>query len=297
MKITSVHYGISELDFLKNINKEDAFVPPQKGDGEIAASLQISDDAQKRFEAEIQHFDRRIALPEYCGIYKTDKAIATAVEGCSKEEQIFVYGIIRQNFLKENTSSLTEEERQANIALGMKKAEYASENFIPEENREQFLEAMNTIAKLASAGKADKNGNMSYGVAKASYLGHGSNLVATTDTLDMMRNTDSAAYSEYQKIGAESSNEDRPLNQAKFLINWYIKTLKDKPTILEEYEEKSDKYFEKEVKDKELPAYFDGIDISTKETFLAGLRNFMTKQQNFLSGILTYELSNKFWKD
>jgi len=199
--------------------------------------------------------------------------------------------------LKENTSSLTEEERQANIALGMKKAEYASENFIPEEHREKFLDAMNTIAKLASAGKADKNGNMNYGVTKSSYLGHGSSLVATTDTLDMMKYMDSAAYVKFQKIGEESSNEDRPLNQLKFLTNWYIKTLKDKPKVLEEYEEKSDKYFEKVVKDKELPVHFDGIDVSAKETFLAGLRNFMTKNQNFLSGILSFELSNKFWKD
>lgn len=297
LKIENIHQSISESAFLKNINREDSFVPPQKGDGEIAASLQISNDAQKRFEEEIQHFDRRIAMPEYCGIYKTDKAIAAAVEGCSKEEQIFVYGIIRQNFLKENTSSLTEEERQANIALGMKKAEYASENFIPEENREKFLEAMNTIAKLASAGKADKNGNMSYGVAKSSYLGHGSNLVATIDDVDMMKNIDRAAYDEYQRIGMESSNEDRPLNRAKFFMNWYLKTLKDKPNTIEEYEKKSDEYFEKEVKDKELPAHFASIDVSSKETFLAGIRNFMTKNQNFLSGILSFELSNKFWKD
>lgn len=296
MRIENVHQNITKFDFLKAINRED-FVEPQKGDGEIAASLQISDEAQKRFEKDIQHFDRRIALPEYCGIYKTDKAVATAVEGCSKEEQIFVYGIIRQNFLKENTSSLTEEERQANIALGMKKAEYASENFIPEEHREKFLDAMNTIAKLASAGKADKNGNMNYGVAKSSYLGHGSNLVETTNTLDMMKNMDSAAYDEYQRIGAESSNEDRPLNHARFLVNWYIKALKEKPNIIEEYEKKSDKYFDKEVKDKELPAHFDSIDVSNKETFLAGIRNFMTKNQNFLSGILSFELSNKFWKD
>ena len=297
LKITNIPYGISESAFQKNINRENTFVSPEKGDGEIAASLQISDAAQKRFEEDIQHFDRRIALPEYCGIYKTDKAVAGAVEGCSKEEQIFVYGIIRQNFLKENTSSLTEEERQANIALGMKKAEYASENFILEEHREKFLDAMNTIAKLASAGKADKNGNMNYGVAKSSYLGHGSNLVETTNTLDMMKNMDSAAYDEYQRIGAESSNEDRPLNRARFLANWYIKALKEKPDIIEEYEKKSNAYFDKEVKDKELPARFGSIDVSDKETFLAGIRNFMAKNQNFLSGILSFELSNKFWKD
>lgn len=297
LRIENIYHRIEESAFQKNINRKDGFVPPKKGDGEIAASLQISDAAQKRFEQDIQHFDRRIALPEYCGIYKTDKAVATAVEGCSKEEQIFVYGIIRQNFLKENTSSLTEEERQANIALGMKKAEYACENFIPEEHREKFLDAMNTIAKLAGAGKADKNGNMNYGIAKSSYLGHGSNLVETTNTLDMMKNMDSAAYDEYQRIGVESSNEDRPLNRARFLANWYTKALKEKPNIIEEYEKKSNAYFDKEVKDKELPAHFDSIDVSNKETFLAGIRNFMTKNQNFLSGILSFELSNKFWKD
>ena len=297
LRIENIYHRIEESAFQKNINRKDGFVPPKKGDGEIAASLQVSDAAQKRFEQDIQHFDRRIALPEYCGIYKTDKAVATAVEGCSKEEQIFVYGIIRQNFLKENTSSLTEEERQANIALGMKKAEYACENFIPEEHREKFLDAMNTIAKLAGAGKADKNGNMNYGIAKSSYLGHGSNLVETTNTLDMMKNMDSAAYDEYQRIGVESSNEDRPLNRARFLANWYTKALKEKPNIIEEYEKKSNAYFDKEVKDKELPAHFDSIDVSNKETFLAGIRNFMTKNQNFLSGILSFELSNKFWKD
>ena len=49
-----------------------------------------------------------------------------------------------------------EEERQANISLGMKKAEYGAENFISEDSRKSFLEAMESIAKLASAGKADK---------------------------------------------------------------------------------------------------------------------------------------------
>ena len=85
LRIENIYHRIEESAFQKNINRKDGFVPPKKGDGEIAASLQISDAAQKRFEQDIQHFDRRIALPEYCGIYKTDKAVATAVEGCSKE--------------------------------------------------------------------------------------------------------------------------------------------------------------------------------------------------------------------
>ncbi len=49
------------------------------------------------------------------------------------------------------------------------------------------------------------------------YLGHGSNLVKTTNALDMMRTMDGSAYTEYQKISKESSNEDRQLNALKYL--------------------------------------------------------------------------------
>ena len=260
MQITNIHQNISKADFLKAINRED-FVEPQKGDGEYAVSLQISEEAQKRFDAEIIHFDRRIDMPEYCGIYKTDKAIATAVENCSKEERIFVYDTIRQNFLRENTASFTEEERQA----------------------------------IASAGRADKNGNMNYGLTKASYLGHGSNLVATTNTVDMMKNMDSAAYQEYQRILADGSNEDRLMDATKYMTNWYIDAVKEKPGVVERYE-KINPTIEKEVNDKELSRHFDGIDISSKGTFLEGLRNFMSRNQNFMTGVLSLELSNRFWK-
>lgn len=154
------------------------------------------------FQKDIVQVDKSLNnLPAYSGMYGADKAVASALENCSKEEQGFVYDIIRQNFLVGNSGSMTEEERQANISLGMKKAEYAAENFIPEESRKSFMEAMESIAKLASAGKADSNGNMDYGVAKGRYLGHGSNLVQTTNALDMMRTMDKDAYAEYQKMG------------------------------------------------------------------------------------------------
>ena len=161
------------------------------------------------------------------------------MENCSKEEQGFVYDIIRHNFLVGNSGSMTEEERQANISLGRKKAEYAAENFIPEDSRKSFLEAMESIAKLASAGKADDNGNMDYGIAKGTYLGHGSNLVKTTNALDMMRTMDSSAYTKYQKISKESSNEDRPLNALKYLTNWYESAVKKNPSMVDNYEKQS----------------------------------------------------------
>ena len=157
-----------------------ALVENKKGivDANVTQEQRESMEARNAaFQKEITQDDNSLELPAYSGMYGADKAVASAVENCSKEEQGFVYDIIRQNFLVGNTGSMTEEERQANISLGMKKAEYAAENFISEDSRKSFLEAMESIAKLASAGKADNNGNMDYGVGKGTYLGHGSNLV------------------------------------------------------------------------------------------------------------------------
>lgn len=226
-------------------------------------------------------------LPAYSGMYEADKTIAAALENSTKEEQAFVYDIIRQNFLIGNSGSMTEEERQANIALGMKKAEYAAENFISEDDREAFLEAMENIAKLASAGKIDSSGNIDYGVNKAKYLGHGSDIVYTTNTDDMMRQMDSAAYEEYKKLSGKDS--------LKYLMNWYEDALKKNPNIVDEYEQKSEKYVEENVKNKKLDTTFADIKTDSKEAFLESLRIFQLKNPGFLSAIIDRELSLQFW--
>lgn len=234
-------------------------------------------------------------LPAYSGMYEADKTIAAALENCTKEEQAFVYDIIRQNFLVGNSGSVTEEERQANIALGMKKAEYAADNFISEDGREAFLEAMENIAKLASAGKSDHNGNMDYGVRRAHYLGHGSDIVCTTDPEDMMRRMDSAAYKEYQRIRNESSNADGVKNSLRYLSNWYAEALKKNPNIVNEYEQQSEKYIEENVKNQKLNTTFKDIKTDSKEAFLESLRVFQINNPGFLSSFISRELSLPFW--
>lgn len=252
--------------------------------------VQFSEDGMAAFQNAIvqNEIETLNHLPAYSGMYEADKTIAAALENCTKEEQAFVYDIIRQNFLIGNSGSMTEEERQANIALGMKKAEYAAENFISEDDREAFLEAMENIAKLASAGKADSSGNMDYGVNKAKYLGHGSDIVYTTNTDDMMRQMDSAAYEEYKKLSGKDS--------LKYLMNWYEDALKKNPNIVNEYEQNSEKYVEENVKNKKLDTTFADIKTDSKEAFLESLRTFQLKNSGFLSAIIDRELSLQFWK-
>ncbi len=230
------------LQAMKYIRSQygDAVIVEFSGDG-MAALVEggkgcMAPENKEAMEARNAAFQKVIVqvdkslnnLPAYSGMYGADKAIASALENCSKKEQGFVYDIIRQNFLVGNSGSMTEKERQANISLGMKKAEYAAENFIPEESRKSFLEAMESIAKLASAGTADSSGNMNYGVAKARYLGHGSNLVQTTNALDMMRTMDEFAYAEYQNI---DKSKDDGLSSLKYLTSWYAGVVKKNPSF------------------------------------------------------------------
>ena len=251
---------------------------------------------QAAFDSEVVQYDKSANyLPEYTGIYETDKAIATAVENCSQEEQAFVYDIIRQNFLVTNSSAMTEEERQANISLGMKKAEYAADNFIPENQKDSFLEAMETVAKLATSGRKNEDGTMDYGVNKANYLGHGSNLVYTTNTLDMMKQMDSGSYAEYQKISNEGSNEDRALNSLKYLTNWYVGAVRKNPNMVDQYDGKSKEYVSKTVKDEKVDDTFAGVKTDSKASFLESLKALQASSPNFLSLILNREISSPFW--
>lgn len=266
-------------------------------DREMTAEEVAAKEAKNAvFQSEIKHYDKSANyLPAYSGMYGADKAVATAVENCSKEEQAFVYDIIRQNFLIGSSSSMTEEERQANISLGMKKAEYAANNFISEDNKSSFLDAMESIAKLASAGKMDANGNMDYGVKKGNYLGHGSNLVYTTDGLDMMRTMDSGAYEEYQKISKESNDSDRQLNTLKYLTNWYANAVSKNPHMVNEYEAKSDEYIEENVKNRKIDTTFKDLKTESKSAFLESIKAFQISNPGFLSSIINRELALKYW--
>lgn len=99
---------------------------------------------------------------------------------------------------------MSEEERQANISLGMKKRNMLQ--IILYQKIKKFLFGCNGI--YSKAGKCRKDEcRWKYGLrVKRKLFRHGSNLVYTTDGLDMMRSMDSGAYDEYQRISRESSN-------------------------------------------------------------------------------------------
>lgn len=268
-----------------------ALVESKKGmDSVMVQGQQEAMEAKNAaFQSEIKQLDGPLLnhLPEYSGIYEADKAIAAAVEHCSKEEQAFVYDIIRQNFLIQNSGSMTEEERQLNISLGMKKAEQAAESFLPESSRASFLKAMEQVAKLASAGTADSDGKMDYGISKGRYLGHGSNLVRTTDSVDMMRTMDPEAYEEYRSIDA---SKDGGAASLKYMVNWYSNAVRKHPSMVSNYERQLKESYENILQRREsLKTAAKLVFENHHEASLAGEMAKLREQR----GNGTYSLSDK----
>lgn len=255
-------------------------------------------EKQQHFEKELIELDRKAShLPEYSGMFEVDKTIASVLENCSKEEKGFVYDIIRQNFLVKNTNGITEEERQANISLGMKKAEYAAENFIPESQRKVFLDAVESVAKLATVGTAAEDGTMDYGVRKKGWLGEGDDIVYTDDPLDIMRRMDKKAYAEYERINAESDNESRALDALKYMMKWYVSAVQENPKQVEQYQKQSEEYVKNTVKSQKTDTTFQDINVSGKQAFLESLKAFCLKRPGFLSDILSREINSEFWRN
>lgn len=267
---------------------------------DTVALVEISREGRKAIELrnrdefanEIKEYDKSLNhMPEYSGIYDVDKTIAKAVENCSKEEQAFVYDIIRQNFLLNDCESMTEEERQANISLGMKKAEYAAEHFISEDERDAFIDAMETIAKMASVGRSDSNGTIDYGISRGKYLGHGSNLVKVTDTIGIMKSTEPDVYAEYTRLKAENPNES-----LRYLMNWYEGAISKDKNLVQNYEKQSDDYVDEKIKNQKLDETFNGLNTESKAAFLESLRAFQVSNPGFLSFFINRELLSNFWK-
>lgn len=267
-----------------NVDVDDEFIKN--------ASKSVSEIVQKADNSNcIVQLNKRVNLPAYSGILETDRAIATAIQNCTNDEQTFVYDTIKQNFMINNASNLTEDERLANISLGMKKAEYATQTFIPDSEKDSFMKAMENVAKIATAGIREKDGSMEYGVKKPDYYGYGSGLGEGTNVLDVMKTMDSNSYSEYQRIKKESSNEDRALNLTKYIANWANNVPKKDPTIYDRYEKKTSDYMEKVVSNKKLDTTFKDIDVSSKASFIESLKQFQQHQPNFLTDIINKQLT------
>ena len=260
-----------------------------------AVAVEISMEGMKKLDESTLSQDRDISqfikpledgnksidhlLPAYSGNAKADQAIHDALKNADDDTKAFVYRTIRNNFLTQDVSELTEEERQANISLGMEKATYAANTMIDEGSRGSFLDAMKTIAKMAGAGTREADGTMYYGNSTRTYVGQDGKLVQTTDTMAAMKKMDPKAYEELKDI------KDDPYAQMKYMMKWNMDHLSSIAGFVDQEDEK----MEETVKMTNVDTTFKGAGNSTKEAFISFLQQFSEKNPGFMSGIIKRE--------
>lgn len=259
-----------------------------------AVTIEISPEGMKKLDVATLSQDKDLSkviqsananksidhlLPEYSGIASADQAIHDALKNADDDTKAFVYRTIRSNFLVKDASELSEEERQANISLGMEKATFAANTMLDEGHRKSFLDAMEQIAKLASSGTREEDGTMDYGNTSRTYVGQDGKLVQTTDVNAIMKKMDKKAYEQYKSL------QDNPHEQMKFFMKWHLDHLKPISKFVEEEDEKK----EEVVKTAKVDKTFSGAGSTTKEAFISFLQQFAKKNPGFMTSVINRE--------
>lgn len=65
--------------------------------------------------------------------------------------------------------------------------------------------------------------------------------------------------------------------------------------MVDEYEAKSDKYMNENVKKQKIDSTFKDLKTESKSAFFESLKAFQTQNPNFLSNMINAELERKFW--
>ena len=133
---------------------------------------------QAAFEAEVVQLENthRIIIPNI----RTNEMLSRGLDGAGESVVRAATGIIKNYLLPGSADGLSEQQRKDRIAFGLESARYLAENYLEADRAEEFLGAMETIAKYGLAGTVSPDGRITYDIRKGPMLG------APDDAVDMM---------------------------------------------------------------------------------------------------------------
>lgn len=217
--------------------------------------------------------------PFHTGYERIDNAITDALRGKSQELKDSVYDIIRSDFLPNNVHGVEEADRLARISLGVEKAEYLASQFLDEHSRGSFMDAMRSIARIGMAGKRVGACEMEYQVKHAIGL-DGNGYVHEDGRGEVnyaMEKFDPESYAKYREL-LNASGEDTG-ESAMFSMRWMLNNIDLVVAGRPGYQKYQDEQYKKlyEVK---LDGTFSGTDKSSKDSFLASIKEKMNANRN-----------------
>lgn len=233
---------------------------------------------QAAFDADVIQLENslRIVIPNL----ETNEQLYGSLEGADESAIRATTGIIKNYLMPSDVSGMSEEDRKSMIALGLEEAKYIAANYLTDEQSEQYLSAMETIAKYGMNGTVDENGKVTYNVQSG----------PVKDTTDVIKRKAPELYKEYSELMTDIVNhKSGEKYSAKFLdiMQRMAKvensvseggTKTNRESTIEEYEN-----WKEETENTALPTTFKGINYTDFQSFLESLRGQSSLSKSWMS--------------
>lgn len=244
-----------------------------------AASLEIS-DAGKEMAAnrviETTSIPRKAFTDlERTGYEAIDNKIIDSLKNVDADVRQYAYDIVRYDFLRYSKGDMSEDERQDLIALGLKEAEYISDNYLSGTDAEEFMNAMKKVAGIAAGGVEGKNGVMDYGLPQnRNMVDKNGHTIQTTDTVGMMKQYSPETYKRYSELVDEfgqTGDKDKLIASMRLMIQFVVDTAKSDPGAVDRYEKGIARKVSN-LSDKDVKHTFDDVDTASSQRFINSIK-------------------------
>lgn len=283
MKEISAQYGDDVLvqfsgdGMAKLIEDRKGYLDRPLSDEEAAAKAA----KQAEFDGTVVQLENthRMVIPNV----QTNDRLYNSLAGADEEVVKAANGIIKNYLLPANVSDMSEDERKAMIAFGMKEAKYLAENYLDQEHSGEFLSAMETIAKYGMNGTVSENGTVTYHIEK------GLNAAGAVSDMDILKEKAPDLYDEINELNQRIINH-KP--GEKFGAE-FLELHKRAEKVLEGTNEKGEtnreaaikeyKKWEEETAKTELPQIFKNTKYTNMQSFFASLQNQSQLSNNWVN--------------
>ncbi len=237
-------------------------------------------DAAFQAENVIQHENmHRIVIPNY----ETNEQLYNSLAGAGDNVISSTMGIISNYLMPGDASGLSEQERQDMAAFGLEAAKYLAENYLDESHAENFMSAMETVAKYGLNGSVSDSGKVIYNVQEGQVRMSG----APGSYVDMeswLKANDTELYDQINELNRSIINHKDGENHSAKFIELYTKAAKkilDAPSDTKKDSGYAD--WKEKVEKTKLPATFQNVKYNSFQSFLESLQNQSSLSNSWIS--------------
>ncbi|MCM1541210.1 MAG: hypothetical protein NC121_08110 [Blautia sp.] len=217
----------------------------------------------------------RLVIPNI----QTNKQLYDSLENAPEHIVKAANGIISNYLLPHDVSGMTEEQRRDAISFGLEEARFLAENYLDEGHAQDFMSAMETIAKYGINGTVSGDGKVTYHIEKGPLTGAPDDYVHESD---LLKEKAPDLYQELQELNQHIVNGEMGWGQ-KFIdlhrrINQKLNSFSGTVSQGKEltyYEEKAAQYksWKKTVDGTALPSIYKNVNYTDAASFFDSLNS------------------------